>query len=184
MNDIILLVIQGLWFSLPMYVANMMPVLVKSIPFLNIPIDLGKSWRGKPIFGSHKTFRGFVFGVAGAVLVVYIQSILFSQGGMWREISIVSYTNYSVVLFGFLLGFGSLAGDAVESFIKRRISIKPGGSWYFFDQVDYIIGALLFCMFIFIPSIIHIIAILILGVFLSFFTSYIGYYLGLKDSKV
>ncbi len=184
MTYILILIIQCVWFSIPMYVANSVPVVVKRIPFLNIPIDMGKIWRGKPIFGSHKTVRGFVSGTLSAIIVVYIQKILFLQGGIWESLSIVDYEMFPFALFGFLIGFGALAGDAIESFFKRRVGIDSGEPWIVFDQIDYVIGALLFVSILYIPSIFHVITILIVGIIGSFIASYVGYYMCLKDSKV
>jgi CDP-2,3-bis-(O-geranylgeranyl)-sn-glycerol synthase len=184
MEYIVTIILQSLWFSVPMYLANMAPVLVKHVPFLNIPIDLGKTFRGKPIFGSHKTFRGFFFGILIAIVVVAVQTYLFGRGGFWEYVSIVPYEMSLVVLLGFLFGFGTLVGDAIESFFKRRVGIEPGGSWLFFDQVDYIVGALIFVAPIVVPSLAHIATMLVLGVLFSFASSYIGFHVGLKDSEV
>ena len=100
MTYIFILIAQSIWFSLPMYAANMMPVFVKRVPFLDIPVDMGKTWRGKPIFGNHKTVRGFVFGTLSAIIVVYIQRILFLQGGIWENLSIIDYKMFSFVEIG------------------------------------------------------------------------------------
>ncbi|MCK5027684.1 MAG: CDP-archaeol synthase [Candidatus Pacebacteria bacterium] len=184
MAYVFILIVQSIWFSLPIYAANMAPVIVKKIPFLAVPIDMGKTWRGKPIFGSHKTVRGFVFGILSAVIVIYIQKVLFLKGGVWESMSIVDYEMFPFIFLGFLFGLGALVGDAIESFFKRRIDINSGEPWLIFDQVDYIIGALLFISVLYIPPIPHIIVILAIGVVASFVTSYIGYYMGLKDSKI
>jgi CDP-2,3-bis-(O-geranylgeranyl)-sn-glycerol synthase len=181
---ILMLIIQSVWFSLPMYAANLIPVVIKRLPILNIPIDGGIRWRGKPIFGSHKTVRGFVFGIFGAIVVAYLQYTLFSLGGVWQMISLFDYSMFPLWFFGFCMGFGALVGDAVESFFKRRIGIDPGKSWLVFDQVDYVVGALLFTSILFIPSVLHIITILVLGIGGSFVSSYVGFHVGFKESRV
>ena len=42
----------------------------------------------------------------------------------------------------FALCFGALLGDIVESFFKRRLGKNRGEDWLVFDQLDFIIGAL------------------------------------------
>jgi CDP-diglyceride synthetase len=64
------------WFFLPAGIANMSPVLANKIPGINqwkTPLDFGKSWRGKRIFGNNKTWRGLIFGTLIASLVGLIQ---------------------------------------------------------------------------------------------------------------
>lgn len=59
-------VVYGLFFIFPAYVANAMPVVLGG----GTPIDLGRKLSdGKPIFGSHKTIRGFIAGVTSGTLV-------------------------------------------------------------------------------------------------------------------
>ena len=61
------------WLMLTAGVANMVPPLVIRLwPKWNNPIDMGKSWNGKRIFGDHKTVRGLVCGVVVAEVVFLI----------------------------------------------------------------------------------------------------------------
>ena len=46
----------------------------------------------------------------------------------------------------FSLCFGALIGDIIESFFKRRIGKNRGEDWIIFDQLDFIIGALILCL--------------------------------------
>ncbi|MBU1992650.1 MAG: CDP-archaeol synthase [Patescibacteria group bacterium] len=110
-------IIDSIWFFLPAAVANMTPVLVKWVPFLNYPIS-------RKYLGDHKTYRGFFFGILIAMFI--------------------AWTQHGDIYLGFLLGFGALSGDSVKSFFKRRMNIRPGKSWYVFDQIDWILGASLF----------------------------------------
>ena len=63
------------WLFFPAGLANMAPVLFKWIPF-NAPVDFNKTYRGKPIFGPHKTFRVFIVGILSAVAFIYMQRAL------------------------------------------------------------------------------------------------------------
>jgi CDP-diglyceride synthetase len=45
-----------------------------------------------------------------------------------------------------------MTGDAVKSFFKRRLGITPGKSWFPFDQLDFVLGAILFVSIIKFPG--------------------------------
>ncbi len=178
------ILIESLWLSLPLYVANMTPVFIKGVSLFSAPIDLGHTFGGKPIFGPHKTYRGLFFGTLGAIATVYLQLVLVEHYELVREYSLIAYADVSWFVLGALFGAGALCGDLVESFFKRRVNIKSGRSWLFFDQIDYVIGGLVFLSIIFIPSFVHMMSMMALGVALSFGASFVGYYLGLKHSRV
>ena len=102
------MILEALYLMLPAYFANMAPVFFKKVNFLNYPVDFGKKIKGKRILGSHKTFRGFFFGIILAIIVAYVQSLISA------EVALVDYSNWALI--GFLLGFGALLGDSVKSF--------------------------------------------------------------------
>jgi len=103
----------------------------------------GRTVRGKRILGDHKTWRGLLFGIIAAIVIVLLQTFLYQTGGVFEKLSLINYSEVSVVALGFLLGFGALFGDAVKSFFKRQLAIASGNSWVPFDQLDFILGALL-----------------------------------------
>ncbi len=182
MNDLV----YALLFFLPAGVANASPVFANKIPLLNrwnTPLDFGLSWRGKRVFGDNKSLRGVVFGtLIGAITGGLIQSL---HPDFVNEVLATSFVPaLNLVILGGALGLGSLVGDAVESFFKRRTGIKPGHSWFPFDQIDYIIGGL-----IFVSPFVRLDVQLIGSVFLIYFGlhlvfSYIGYLLHLKDRPI
>ncbi len=173
MNDYI----AAILFFLPAGVSNMSPILANHIPVLknwNTPLDLGKKHRGKRILGDNKRIRGIIFGtIMGGLSAVIISKLnantVVTLGPFW---------------VGCLLGFGALAGDAVESYFKRLRGIAPGASWFPFDQIDFIVGGLLFVIpFVNIP--LWVVA----TIFVVYFGShiivvYIAYLLGLKDKPI
>lgn len=134
-----MMVLQAFYFALPIFVANMAPVIVSRIPILNKPIDGGRLWRGKPILGSHKTWRGLVAGILFAIVVIYAQTAIRMPEGF----SLVDYQAPNIWVLGFLMGAGALVGDAIKSFFKRRVGKVSGAPWPPFDQIDFIIGGLL-----------------------------------------
>ncbi len=159
-----------LYLMLPVYVANMAPVLFRWLPG-GYPIDFGVSLGGKRLLGANKTWRGLVVGVLCAVGVSSLLSLV------WWPFS------FSAWKWGFYAGLGALLGDAVKSFFKRRVGIAPGKPWIPFDQIDFAIGGLLLGSIVFFP-----------GWWLSFFAvvlsasghvliNHIGYALGIRDIK-
>lgn len=119
-------------FIIPCYVANAAPVLLGG----GQPMDFGANFPdGRRILGNAKTIRGFVGGVAagtvaGGILALYAPLAFF--GGAWAQ-----------YLSGFLLSLGALLGDALGSFIKRRMGVEPGKPFPL-DQLGFIsIGLLL-----------------------------------------
>ena len=166
---------------LPAYFANTIPVLVKKINFLAIPVDFGKKWKNKPIFGVHKTWRGLFFATLGGLLIFYIQKIIYPND-FFAMLSLVDYGKLPV-LFGALLGFGAIFGDLVKSFFKRRLAIPPGKRWIPFDQIDLVIGALAFSSFYYAPSLLVWIYLIIVTIPLHIIVKQIGFYSGISNQK-
>jgi CDP-2,3-bis-(O-geranylgeranyl)-sn-glycerol synthase len=144
------LMLQCMYFMLPAAFANMAPVMFKNaLKGLNVPIDGGKTIGKKPVFGSHKTIRGFVVGMITAIAIALLQAWLSGYPFM-QGFSVMDYSQgYGfAILFGLLMGFGALFGDLAKSFIKRRIGIDAGKPFIPFDEVDFAIGALAFASII------------------------------------
>jgi len=175
------LILQLFYFMLPAYFANMAPVIVKKIfNNLKIPIDFNKKIGNKEIFGKNKTFRGLIFGIIFAIIITFIQ-YLFYNNNIFVSFSIVDYSNW--LLIGFLMGFGAIFGDLVESFVKRRLDYKPGKSFIPFDQLDFVIGALIFIYPLNVLSLNKIIVILILSFVLHIIVNHLAFYIGIRKEK-
>ncbi|MBT6691682.1 CDP-archaeol synthase [Candidatus Parcubacteria bacterium] len=168
------------WFFLPAGVANMAPVLFKWVPWLNYPIDFNKRYKDQPIFGPHKTIRGFFFGILACMVFLYWQTTITGSMTDWL---IIDYSQTNVFLLGFLMGFGALFGDAIRSFFKRRRQIKPGVYWFPFDQIDWIIGTIIFMSFyVYLPW--HmLLSAVAMALFFHPFFNYLGYIFKIKKNK-
>jgi CDP-2,3-bis-(O-geranylgeranyl)-sn-glycerol synthase len=116
--------VNTIWLFLPAYFANAAPVLLHG----GGPLDRGKNWRdNKRILGDHKTVYGTLFGIIVGTLVAIIQ----------RNI-----------LQGFLFSVGAISGDLLFAFIKRRIGIEPGRPLIIWDQVGFVLVAILLSSFV------------------------------------
>jgi len=138
------IILQALWLVLPAYIANASAVLVGG----GAPIDFGKTWKdGTRILGDGKTWRGLIAGAfigmtAGFGLSVAAKYIATSE---FAFLNINDFMGFPLMIpIVFSLCFGALLGDITESFFKRRIGKDRGEDWVPFDQLDFILGALLF----------------------------------------
>lgn len=135
------LIIKTLYLLLPAYLANMAPPVFGNLgwfDFLAKPIDGGIKWGKDYLFGSSKTWRGLVAATMVGVIVAGIQSALY-ENPYFNGISFFNYHGHWLI-FGFCAGLGSILGDLVKSFFKRRLHISSGGVWPVFDQLDFIVG--------------------------------------------
>jgi CDP-2,3-bis-(O-geranylgeranyl)-sn-glycerol synthase len=182
--NIFLFIIQAVWFLLPAYLANTIPVFVRKLKILDQPVDFNIKFRKKPLFGKNKTFRGFFFGTSAGIITVVFQAAIYDDSAWIRSISLINYNDQSAVFLGFLLGFGALLGDLIESFFKRRVNIAPGQSWIFFDQSDYVIGAFALSAIIVNVKLEVMIAGIIISIVLHFISNVIGYYIGVREKMI
>lgn len=144
--DLVATVLTALWLMLPAYLGNMMPVFVGG----GAPIDGGRLWSdGRPILGPGKTWRGLILGpLMAAGLVAILRWIVLGTG--WRGVQDWSVWGPDAwwpawwFLFAYLMGLGALVGDATKSFFKRRTGRDRGAKWPFFDQLDFVVGSLVF----------------------------------------
>ncbi len=114
---------------LPAMVSNAVPLICRRYLFKNPhPIDFGINFRdGRRLFGDNKSIEGFISGVVAGTLIGL------AYGHYMRS--------YEWVTYGFLSGLGAMSGDLLNSFVKRRLSMKPGQPFIPFDQISFVIGA-------------------------------------------
>lgn len=175
------LVIKAFYLALPAYLANMAPVIfakLKWLNFLNKPIDGGRRIRSNYIFGSNKTWRGIVSAVIIGVLVAWLQAVLYPLD-FFKNISLFNY-QVNFLLFGTLAGLGAILGDLFKSFFKRRVKINSGRPWPVFDQLDFIVGFLIFTWVIVQPTWQIILTLAIITLVLHPLVNIIGYLLKIK----
>src|SRR5262245_36929528 len=99
--------LELLLFLVPTYIANSSPVVLGG----GMPLDRGRTYSdGKRVLGDGKTIRGFIGGtLAGAV-----------AGGIVAILYPLPFFETQALQFiaAFVMAFGTLAGDALGSFIK------------------------------------------------------------------
>ncbi|MDD1724585.1 MAG: CDP-2,3-bis-(O-geranylgeranyl)-sn-glycerol synthase [Methanospirillum sp.] len=161
---------------LPAYLPNSVAAAVGG----GTPVDAGRYWRdGRRILGDGKTIRGFAGGVAAGCFAGLLEIVTEMSG-------FIPFLPAHTFLSVFLLATGSLLGDMVKSFFKRRQGIDRGGEWPIIDQYDFLAGAFCFCL-IFDPGWLFatitlplFVAILIITPILHRGVNIIGYKIGVK----
>jgi CDP-2,3-bis-(O-geranylgeranyl)-sn-glycerol synthase len=176
MSVTILDIVHALLFIFPAYCANGMPVIFGGGSL----IDGGRRFMdGKPIFGSHKTFRGLFAGLIIGALVGLVEHVLFEAPHRFPFLSVITFS--PSFLLGFALSLGALIGDLVDSFIKRRLGIPPGAPLPVMDQLDFVLGALLFSLIIGeLPSPHITLIIIIITPPIHLLTNFLAHLLGAK----
>lgn len=179
--DYVVLLLKLVYFMLPAYFANMAPVFAKHIFSRKVlsPIDLGAKVGGHPLFGKHKTFGGFIFGVVIGIATGYIQFLLYPH---LKDFCLVDYSALWMQL-GFLLGLGAITGDLVESFFKRRFNLKSGKLWLPYDELDFSIGALIFASPVYFLGWINSGLILLISMLGDILVGWIGYLLHIRSGR-
>lgn len=166
--DIILLLIQSFWFIAPAYAANAFPPLMRG----KSPIDRGKMFRGHRLLGDGKTIEGFWGGIIFGVFVGSLQI----YGQQFLPVKLAEMT-FPIV---FLLAFGTMAGDLIGSFLKRRMNMKRGESAPFMDQLGFLICALLFAAPFYILPASHMLVLFVLTPFIHWAANVLGYWIKVK----
>lgn len=104
-------VAQTAWFAAPAS---------RAVAF---PLDGGLRLRGRRLFGANKTTRGFVVMVPAAAAAFALLAAGTGdpvRAGLWA----LAPSGYA--LLGAWAGFGFMAGELPNSFVKRQLSIAPG----------------------------------------------------------
>ena len=184
---ILRLILISFYFILPVYISNMVMVYLYFKYLKNIttgplgwPLDfnlkVGKA--KKPLIGPHKRLEGIVTSVVIATLVVALQRWLYPY---LSSVSLIDYSAVNIYFFGALLGGGSFFGDALKSFIKRRLNFPSHSSFPILDQIDHPLGALALSAYWFWPGWPVALTILLLTLPLVLLVNFISYKLGIKD---
>lgn len=181
MNEIAFFLVKCFYLMLPAYFSNMAPVFMKrTLRFMAVPLDFNRTLNGKPILGKHKTFRGIFYGAFFGIAIAFLQHYLYRYE-FFRQLSFLDYSNW--LLFGFLMGFGAIIGDSAKSFFKRRRGIAPGQRFMPFDQLDFVLGALIFIMPVFRVTAGIAATALAMSFALHILITHLAFYLHIRNEK-
>ncbi|MBP5784360.1 MAG: CDP-2,3-bis-(O-geranylgeranyl)-sn-glycerol synthase, partial [Methanobrevibacter sp.] len=173
-----------IYFMLPAYVANLSGLAFGG----GTPVDGGRECKdGRRLIGNGVTWKGFANGTILGTLVGAILGII---GTFFGDLSVLTSGIIDLPVYGsfvgglslgFLMAFGALLGDAVGSFIKRRIGLQSGEPAPIMDQLDFVVGALVLSLLVVKISWEFFIIVAILTLILHLGSNMIAYLLGIKD---
>jgi CDP-2,3-bis-(O-geranylgeranyl)-sn-glycerol synthase len=180
-NIFLLGCLTTLYFILPAYFSNGGALAFGG----GTPLDFGKCDKnGARWIGDGVTWRGLIAGtiigiITGAVQG-YLAPIILQEIGPYLITPIITDVN-SGILIGFLLGFGALLGDALGSFLKRRLGIGRGKPAPILDQLDFLIVALILVSFTVELNVFFVVIAIVLTLVMHLIANGGAYLLGLKD---
>ena len=190
MASILSLILRVLYLFAPLIVASMLAGIVLRFDLLRSlrrPLDAGKTFHGRRLFGDHKTWRGVVVSVVGCVISTAVQKYVL--GDHAGALALVDYRSVNVIVFGASMGGGAMLGELPNSFAKRQLGIDPGkaGSglvgviFYVWDQVD-LLSCWLF-LFCWVRLTFPLIAVsLVMALALHPLVALIGFLVGARES--
>ena len=145
---------QSLWLVAPILLAGLTHVFVIKRDLFaalgQLPLDGGLRLGRRRLLGENKTVRGALVMVgATAAWTVLLESGRARLGG-GGGLLLCDYRQLPAVAWGALLGLGYILGELPNSFLKRRLGIRPGApapGWarpvfWVADQADSLIGVL------------------------------------------
>ena len=181
---LLIAIVGAIYFMLPAYVANLSGLAFGG----GTPVDGGKECKdGRRLIGNGVTWKGFANGTILGTLVGAILGII---GTFFGDLSVLTSGIIDLPVYGsfvgglslgFLMAFGALLGDAVGSFIKRRIGLQSGEPAPIMDQLDFVVGALVLSLLVVKISWEFFIIVAILTLILHLGSNMIAYLLGIKD---
>jgi CDP-2,3-bis-(O-geranylgeranyl)-sn-glycerol synthase len=118
-------------FLIPIYVANSSPVVLGG----GAPLDFGLMMGdGRRVLGEGKTVRGFIGGTLAGTFAGGVAAVLYP----------LPYFPDQTAQFvaAFVLSFGTLLGDALGSFLKRRAGVSAGRP-FILDTIMFLVVAML-----------------------------------------
>ncbi len=176
-----------LWVLLPAYLASAFATLPKG---RGPPMDFGREWPWdhRRVLGPSKTWSGFLVGMFLPVPIGLLEAwlILIAPPNL-AVVPSFGPTVVAAIPVVFLLTIGAMSGDALGSFIKRRLNRPSGSRALLLDQLPFVVVPVVFGVLLY-PEIFVPVFGNLLGIFwLVFYTlvlhilfNWVGYRLGTK----
>jgi CDP-2,3-bis-(O-geranylgeranyl)-sn-glycerol synthase len=176
-----------LWVLLPAYIASAFATLPRG---RGPPMDFGRTWSrdGSRILGPSKTWSGFLAGGFGAMPFCLLEAwlILLAPPNL-AVVPVLAPSVAAAVPLAAILGFGAVGGDALGSFLKRRLGRESGARTLLVDQLPFVLVPIALGL-VFYPSLfvsvfgswegVFWLLVITLGLHVTF--NWIGYKAGVK----
>ncbi|HMO16793.1 MAG TPA: CDP-archaeol synthase [Oligoflexia bacterium] len=161
------------------------------------PLDLGLSFRSKRIFGDNKTVGGIILMWPLTFLMMFFCFLFVKKNDVAPIIyldnpevgyQIVSNSDYLII--SFIISTGYIAGELLNSLIKRQLGIKPGDltsnkKYKIFqiiiDQIDSVLFSLILFSLIVRINLVFFLLIVTIGSLVHMLFNVLLFRIGLKS---
>jgi CDP-2,3-bis-(O-geranylgeranyl)-sn-glycerol synthase len=153
-------------------------------------MDFGAVWPGdgRRVLGPSKTWSGFLFGGFAAMPFGLLEAgLILAAPPNWKLVPTFAPSLLAAVPFVAMLTFGAMTGDALGSFVKRRLGRESGARTILLDQLPFVLVpialGLVFYPGVFVPVFINpwgVLWVLVFTLGLHTLFNWIGYRAGLK----
>jgi CDP-2,3-bis-(O-geranylgeranyl)-sn-glycerol synthase len=186
------IVLETIWLLLPLLGGALVHGLCMKygwLGFLARPIDGGRTFRGRPIFGHSKTWRGPVAVAIGASAVFELQRRVLADLEGLSGLAPAGFASLPL-WFGAALGAAAELSELPNSFVKRQLGIAPGATakgplsllFYLWDQLDLLLGYWLVLAAAIPPTPAHVAASLVVVAAIHPLSTLTGYLLGMRPT--
>ncbi|MGI0140343.1 MAG: CDP-2,3-bis-(O-geranylgeranyl)-sn-glycerol synthase [Thermoplasmata archaeon] len=176
-----------IWVLLPALSANALATIPRGY---GPPMDFGRSWPkdGRRILGPSKTWSGFLFaGLCGTLIGLLEAWLILLAPPQYAVVPVLAPSVVAAIPLAAMIAYGAMSGDALGSFIKRRLGRTSGSRVWFLDQFPFVLVPIALG-FVFYPSLfiatfvnweaVIWVVLLTLGLHIGF--NWVGYKLHLK----
>ena len=182
---------------LPTILAGIVVMIWCKLPILPIfayPIDGGKNFiDGRRIFGDNKTWKGLLGYVLFNMIFTVLWGLIISGKGAETLDFFYQHNENTLsynLMIGILLGLGYSLFELPNSFIKRRLDIRPGKTltgptkafFVFLDQADSLFGVALVVWLFFPLGILLYLAFIIVGAATHLLLNMMLYFMRLRKN--
>jgi hypothetical protein len=185
--------LRATWLVFPVVLAGLGHVAVLKTNVLSSlasPIDNGARWRGRPILGANKTWRGIALMTGLTAVASGTQAALVRRRRWPSALEVLQSARLNSWLTGALCGLTYCLAELPNSFVKRQLGIAPGGRGsrasrlqYVVDQADSVAGCLLALRLLYRTSAGDLVTAFGLGVTIHIGIDQLIYALGVKSRR-
>ena len=116
------------------------------------PVDMGRTFRARRVFGENKMLRGFVVMPPAAAVSFALLGAAREHLPSWLTQGVWALQPAQFALLGFACGLAFMLAELPNSFVKRQLDIVPGqppsspplrALFFVIDRCDSVLGVLI-----------------------------------------
>jgi hypothetical protein len=113
-----------------------------------VPIDAGRTFRGRRLLGANKTYRGVIAVGFGTAIGFLLRAEWIGANQAATEPAWLHQLSVGTFAYGLFVGVSAMLFELPNSFVKRQLDIRPGEQgrrvtgalFYVIDQIDMLVG--------------------------------------------